>query len=856
MCQNVTSVRVTFTLPRLFTRLELKIMKVAKILLAVCVLVVAAQSLRAIEVQIRESGSAMLKCQKTAVADWYVSNLNGSVYVTLTPGNPDNYALAGVILWYFNIWSYTGRTVAGDADVSVGLNWGESGPHPFGLYEPSNAWDESVVTWQNYLGHSTTSGPPAANKSWTNYFGPMLDRTDVSSAGVLYHWTVPSNVVQRWLDDPASCKGLAIIPDNWGNNMFWTRLGTWQPTRIPCLTINFASNNKKPTTPTNQTPANAAIGVPLNNVVLSASAFNDPNGDAFSNSHWQVSTDKNFVNSSWDSGTVGPVTNITVATALQHSTRYYWRVRYRDGNTAEGQEWSEWSAPTQFDTALSLIDPVSKIDRMSAMIKPGGDFSNSNITGRTVGTFLLVNPLTNVAPSGFLMYWFDLSVYSMYTGMVVAGTPKLQVSTAWADVTWPATFDLRVLQAPWAESNVTWNNYIGPNWGLWTNKVGDVLNSVLVNEGYTTYEWAVPVNIVQQWIDNPNQNFGLALVPQGTGNAYMRTRQSTPPPRLIFDLNYSGAPAPATPTNVAPVNGAADQSLTPTLTSSPYSGAAPHAATQWQLSESSSMSPLKWDTGSRTTDLLSVSVPASVSLTNNTRYYWRLRHISTEGGKSAWSDVTYFDTPIEQGTFTKVATRMAMINYRAQDSNVNGNVSTLFFPNSGASNGIFGNVIMCRFNLDVFGGKNAEAGGDGLFNVRWQFVDENFGAINFSAFPLLAPWDENTVTWGTYVGAGPDLTNVFGETFGSQQVIAPGSPGGENGTTWTVPQAVIQTWLDSAAANFGVALYPDQGNANAILHGKLAPGTAPKLTAEIIPEPAAVLLLGLAGLLGLRRPRR
>ena len=58
---------------------------------------------------------------------------------------------------------------------------------------------------------------------------------------------------------------------------------------------------------------------------------------------------------------------------------------------------------------------------------------------------------------------------------------------------------------------------------------------------------------------------------------------------------------------------------------------------------------------------------------------------------------------------------------------------------------------------------------------------------------------------------------------------------------------------DAAMRAMQVAL--DELLTNAIMHGKLAPGTAPKLTAEIIPEPASLLLLGIAGVLGLLRRR-
>ncbi len=830
--------------------------------LAVSVVVLGSvpQAAFAREVSVVETKSSMIMPQPTpkggvSFGGCYVSNINatmnGVTHYTLV-NTPAGFPTAGMILWYFNTLAYTGRTVISDATIKCGQVWGESilPAYIFRMYEPLQDWDGLTFTWQSWLGPTMTNNPPFTN-NFATYFGPEISMTDIIGTQPAI-WTIPSNIVQGWLDNPASNLGVMIKPDGGANKMLCNRAHGTVANR-PTLTIEVSSNNLKPNTPTNQVPANGAPAQPRTGLQLTASPFTDPNGDPFGAAQWQVATTPEFIAPVWDSAAATASSTITVPVALQPGMRYWWRVRYRDTNAVEGDEWSAYSAPTYFDTTLNLVDPIAKIESMSAMILCGwtGVFSyaDSNYNGRTRTDFYGPNgQSTNIAPGAMYMFWFDLRPFAAYTGMTVGADGDFMVANGYVLDPFPGTFNLREILTPWHETNVTWNNFVGPNWGSWTGRVSDVIGSVVFSQAREYWHLNVPQAMLQRWIDNPGSFYGLSLeANNANANVYTRRGEVGRQPQLTFDLSYSNAVPPNTPANVAPPNGSANQTLQPTLQSSAFSGPGlTHAASQWQIANDPSFAAPQWDSGSRTGDLLMVVIPSNV-LQYSSRYYWRVRHISTEGGKSAYSSPTSFDTIVQAGTFTKLASANAMIKYINAESNFTSAAHTYFLP-QGPSNGVPSGIVLNQFNLEVFQGM--EATGPGQFEVFYGWVDPNFGAITFTPYLLLAPWNETSVTWNNFVGV--DETNypaLLGQGFGSGVAVDLGS------TQWTIDQSVIQGWLDGTITNYGIALVSDANNANALIFTRKTPDKAPRLTVDILPEPAGVLAALLAGALLLRRRR-
>lgn len=105
-------------------------------------------------------------------------------------------------------------------------------------------------------------------------------------------------------------------------------------------------SNKIPTTPTLVSPANGATGMILI-PTLKASDFVDPDGDSHANSQWQVDTNSDFSSPEWDSGeSYRASTEYVLPSRMESSTRYYWRVRYKDS----WGDWSVWSSSRYFTT--------------------------------------------------------------------------------------------------------------------------------------------------------------------------------------------------------------------------------------------------------------------------------------------------------------------------------------------------------------------------------------------------------------------------------------------------------------------------------------------------------------------------
>jgi len=115
--------------------------------------------------------------------------------------------------------------------------------------------------------------------------------------------------------------------------------------------------------------------------------------------------------------------------------------------------------------------------------------------------------------------------------------------------------------------------------------------------------------------------------------------------------------------NVSPADEASDIGLTPTLTSSAFSdpdAGDTHAASQWQVTTTSSdySSPV-FDSGTDTVNLTSITIPSG-TLDNATTYYWRVRHQDDNDAWSDYSSETSFTTLIFPDENLEAAVREAI----------------------------------------------------------------------------------------------------------------------------------------------------------------------------------------------------
>ncbi len=104
---------------------------------------------------------------------------------------------------------------------------------------------------------------------------------------------------------------------------------------------------------------------------------------------------------------------------------------------------------------------------------------------------------------------------------------------------------------------------------------------------------------------------------------------------------------PYQPSNVSPLNGTTEVSLTPTLQSSAFSdpdGGDTHAASQWQVTSAfGDYSSPVFDSLTDTVNLTSIVVP-SAKLDYSNTYYWRVCYRDSQGNWSVWSEETSFMT--------------------------------------------------------------------------------------------------------------------------------------------------------------------------------------------------------------------
>ena len=156
--------------------------------------------------------------------------------------------------------------------------------------------------------------------------------------------------------------------------------------------------NNAPNRPEAVSPVDQAVKG--RSVLLHASAFSDPDGDAHLSSHWQVTSTSGLyadpVVDAWgnetraeniwgDEDTQAGVDITRYEVVLKLNQTYFWRVRYRD----EHFGWSDWSEEATFSTV-----PVFPWKAASII---GAEYSTTSIR---MNTLLLL-----AAPLGLLLVW-------------------------------------------------------------------------------------------------------------------------------------------------------------------------------------------------------------------------------------------------------------------------------------------------------------------------------------------------------------------------------------------------------------------------------------------------------------------
>lgn len=155
------------------------------------------------------------------------------------------------------------------------------------------------------------------------------------------------------------------------------------------------------------------------------------------------------------------------------------------------------------------------------------------------------------------------------------------------------------------------------------------------------------------------------------------------------------------------------------------------------------------------------------------------------------------------------------------------------------------------FDLSAYAGQTVTA--DGAMTIYTTYSD---AAITAKMSQVTAEWKGLAAGEATYNKLG----NILGTELSAGAVAA--NPGSQfKAVTFIVPKATLQSWIDAPASNFGVGVnalyvYPSNPFSSVFinsLEGDASHQTALSFDAVAVPEPSSIGLLGVCGLLLLRR---
>jgi hypothetical protein len=162
-----------------------------------------------------------------------------------------------------------------------------------------------------------------------------------------------------------------------------------------------------------------------------------------------------------------------------------------------------------------------------------------------------------------------------------------------------------------------------------------------------------------------------------------------------------------------------------------------------------------------------------------------------------------------------------------------------------------------QFDLSAYTGQTVA--GNGTLRLRVSDTYQSQSVTNtLDLYSVVISWLENAATWNNF-GAfpGPDATTDFATpTIQTQTVsVTPGSL-----ITFTVPQALIQGWINTPSTNHGFLVYNTTAASlmdisfasrqNGALAGPELVFSTGLLTATDVPEPSTMTMLMLTASLG------
>ena len=239
--------------------------------------------------------------------------------------------------------------------------------------QPVNSSPDDGATWESLTPTLVSSA----------FFDPDGDTHAASQWQITATAGNYSSVAFDSLEDVSNLTSI-VVPSgrlNYSTTYYWRvrhkdNQGNWSDWSTETHFATAAAPNQAPSQPANSSPDDGATWESLTPTLVS-SAFFDPDVDTHAASQWQITTTAGDYSSPvFDSGSDTSSLTSIVSPFLDHSTTYYWRVRYLDSRGA----WSSWSAETSFTTA-SLPDTTAPA--ISAVNSSSLTVSGATITWST-----------------------------------------------------------------------------------------------------------------------------------------------------------------------------------------------------------------------------------------------------------------------------------------------------------------------------------------------------------------------------------------------------------------------------------------------------------------------------------------
>jgi len=455
--------------------------------------------------------------------------------------------------------------------------------------------------------------------------------------------------------DTANLTQTVILPGTLkvNTNYYWRvrhqdSYGNWSNWSTETSFKTIVSGN--PSTPVNISPVNGATDAALT-PTLQSSAFASLDGGAtHAASRWQIRTNSgSYTSPVFDSGV--DTTNLTqiaiLSGILKVNTNYYWHVKHQDsyGN------WSDWSIETSFTTIADTTPPaisgvtVSSVTDTTAIITWTTDeTSTSQVEYGTTTAYGTTTTLDATLVNSHRVTLSVLSPNTTYHYRVrskdAANNEAISADGVFTTAATPDITPPVITVAPASTPNstgavITWT----------TNEV----STSQVEHGTTTAYGST--TLLDASLVTSHGVTLRGLIPNTTYHYRVKSKDASGNEKVSTDYTFStsASVAPTTPTNLSPVGGATDISLTPTLRSSAFSdpdAGDTHAASQWQITTTlgNYIPPAKiYDSEVDTSNLIQIVVPAGL-LKANTTYYWRVRYQDSYGNWSGWSTETSFTT--------------------------------------------------------------------------------------------------------------------------------------------------------------------------------------------------------------------